>query len=83
MSQLRQKRRVVRIEDGWGTGRRAIACRKVTKLAVGDRLTVWYVCVQMLWNMVLCQIATSKPATDEKEALGKAVNQGITVGSAQ
>ncbi len=55
----------------------------MTKLAVGDRLTVWYVCVQMLWNMVLCQIATSKPATDEKEALGKAVNQGITVGSAQ
>jgi protein Mpv17 len=51
---------------------------------VPSDLRVLYInCVQMLWNTVLCQIASSKPPTTESEAAGKAMKEGITTGSAQ
>lgn len=35
--------------------------------------------LQMLWNTVLCQIATSKPPTETTERAGEVLREGTNV----
>lgn len=47
---------------------------------VPSDLRVLYInCVQMLWNTVLCQIATSKPPTETTERAGEVLREGTNV----